>query len=92
MIRSYYGLSSDPFSFDNIELLAHQRDILEVLYVHCQQGGFCLVLGEAGTGKSVVREELKKRDPRLDPPNRPPADTDRMTVPPVQEAATEGSD
>ena len=43
MIRSYFGLSKTPFATDDVELLAQQRRILEVLKVHCQQGGLCLV-------------------------------------------------
>ncbi|MFT5527167.1 MAG: hypothetical protein ACI9HK_005149 [Pirellulaceae bacterium] len=39
MIRSYFGLSSDPFALREIELLTHQREIYETLQVHCQQGG-----------------------------------------------------
>ncbi len=46
-----------------ITLLQHgtgqqQQDVLDTLKVHCQQRGFCLVMGNPGTGKSVVRETL----------------------------------
>lgn len=50
MIRSYFGLTRNPFDFEGLELLPHQRDVLDVLRVHCQQGGLCLVAGEPGTG------------------------------------------
>jgi MSHA biogenesis protein MshM len=62
MIRSYFGLSQNPFSRENMELLAHQQEIFDTLLVHCQQGGLCLVLGEPGTGKSTVKERLKAHD------------------------------
>jgi len=26
--------------------------------VHCQQGGLCVIVGEPGTGKSVVKQAL----------------------------------
>lgn len=64
MIRSYFGLARNPFELDALELLAHQREILEVLRAHCQQGGLCLVAGEPGTGKSVIRSALQAHDPK----------------------------
>lgn len=44
----------------NLELLPHQQEIYDTLKVHCQQGGLCLVLGNPGTGKSVIKESLKQ--------------------------------
>lgn len=60
MIRSYFGLSENPFALRNIELLEHQQEIHDTLQVHCQQGGLCLVVGRPGTGKSVIKESLKQ--------------------------------
>ena len=60
MIRSYFGLSLDPFSLDRLSLLPHQQEVFEILKVHCQQGGLCLLMGEPGTGKSVIKEALKQ--------------------------------
>ena len=64
MIRSYFGLSKNPFAGENIILLPHQQTIFDTLRVHCQQGGLCLVLGEPGTGKTVLKETLKTFDPK----------------------------
>lgn len=64
MIRSYFGLSRNPFDHDGLVLLAHQQEILEVLRVHCHQGGLCLVAGEPGTGKSAIRTALAQHDPK----------------------------
>ena len=64
MIRSYFGLARNPFDPDGQQLLAHQQEILEVLRVHCQQGGLCLVAGEPGTGKSAIRSALTQLDPK----------------------------
>lgn len=64
MIRSYFGLTRNPFSPDHITLLPHQQTIFDTLRVHCQQGGLCLVLGEPGTGKTVLKESLKTFDPK----------------------------
>jgi type II secretory pathway predicted ATPase ExeA len=60
MIRSYFGLSDNPFALRDIELLEHQQEIYDTLKVHCQQGGLCLVVGSPGTGKSVIKEALKR--------------------------------
>jgi len=60
MIRSYFGLTDNPFALRDIELLGHQQEIYDTLKVHCQQGGLCLVVGRPGTGKSVIKESLKR--------------------------------
>ena len=60
MIRSYFGLSQDPFALRDIQLLSAQQEIHDVLRVHSQQGGLCLVVGQPGTGKSVIKESLKQ--------------------------------
>lgn len=64
MIRSYFGLSRNPFAGEPTTLLPHQQTIFDTLRVHCQQGGLCLVLGEPGTGKTVLKEALKTFDPK----------------------------
>jgi type II secretory pathway predicted ATPase ExeA len=61
MIRSYFGLTETPFSLDNISLLPHQQEIYEILRVHSQQGGLCMLLGEPGTGKTVIKETIKQQ-------------------------------
>jgi len=62
MIRSYFGIAKNPFTPADIELLPHQQTIFDTLKVHCQQGGLCLVLGEPGTGKTVLKESLRDFD------------------------------
>jgi len=51
MIRSFYGLTQNPFDLRELVLLPHQQEIHDTLKVHCQQGGLCLVLGVPGSGK-----------------------------------------
>ena len=58
MIRSFYGLTQNPFEPRELELLPQQQEIHDTLRVHCQQGGLCLVLGVPGTGKSVLKQSL----------------------------------
>lgn len=64
MIRAHFGLDRNPFALDLIALLPHQAEVLETLRVHCQQGGLCVVVGEPGTGKSVVKQALVEHDPK----------------------------
>ena len=60
MIRAFYGLTETPFTRRDVDLLPHQREIYDILNVHCQQGGLCLVLGNPGTGKTVIKDALKQ--------------------------------
>ncbi len=64
MIRSHFGLQRNPFDTESISLLAHQQEVFDILRVHAQQGGLCLVLGEPGTGKSVLKAALLNHDPK----------------------------
>lgn len=52
----------NPFAREYVSLLSQQREILETLLVHCQQGGFCLLLGEPGTGKTTIKGVLATHD------------------------------
>lgn len=65
MIRSHFGLKLNPFdTTQRPALLPHQETIFETLKVHCQQGGLCLVMGEPGTGKSVIKQAILNHDPK----------------------------
>ena len=64
MIRSHFGLENNPFDNREPTLLAHQQEVLDTLLVHARQGGLCIVMGEPGTGKSVIKHALIKHDPK----------------------------
>jgi MSHA biogenesis protein MshM len=64
MIRSHFGLQRNPFDTETLNLLAHQQEVFDILRVHAQQGGLCLVLGEPGTGKSILKQALLNHDPK----------------------------
>ena len=56
MIRAFYGIDVNPFSVDQkIHLLNHQQEVFDILKVHSYQGGLCLLMGEPGTGKSMIK-------------------------------------
>ena len=64
MIRAHFGLDQNPFSADTPALLPHQQEIFDTLRVHCQQGGLCVIVGDPGTGKSVIKQALVHHDPK----------------------------
>jgi len=64
MIRNYFGIENNPFDTRNITLLEHQQEILDTLLVHARQGGLCVLIGEPGTGKSVIKNSLIQHDPK----------------------------
>ena len=61
MIRAFYGIDTNPFSTDqDIELLDHQQDVFDILKVHSHQGGLCLLMGEPGTGKTMIKNAINQ--------------------------------
>lgn len=64
MIRSHFGLELNPFDDDAPALLAHQQQIFDTIKVHAQQGGLCVIMGEPGTGKSVIKQAIIDHDPK----------------------------
>ncbi len=60
MIRAFYGIDTNPFSIDHIKLLDHQQEVFDILKVHAFQGGLCLLMGEPGTGKTVIKTAIKQ--------------------------------
>jgi MSHA biogenesis protein MshM len=61
MIRAFYGIDINPFSIDQkINLLDHQQEVFDILKVHSYQGGLCLLMGEPGTGKSIIKTAINQ--------------------------------
>ena len=40
-------------------LLPQQQHILDIIKIHAQQGGFSVIIGEPGVGKTVLREHIE---------------------------------
>lgn len=59
MIKSVFGLTKEPFHHQHHRLLAQQKHIVDMIKIHAQQGGFSVVVGPPGVGKSVLREHLE---------------------------------
>lgn len=64
MIRSHFGLEKNPFDPHKPALLAQQKEVFETVKVHAQQGGLCLIMGEPGTGKTVIKQAIITHDPK----------------------------
>lgn len=60
MIKEIFGIPMEPFKREHPPLLKNQQDIMDVLLIHARQGGLNLVVGEPGTGKSVLRKEIER--------------------------------
>ena len=66
MIKSIHGITKEPFNRHDLALLPQQKQILDIIKIHSQQGGFSVIVGEPGVGKSVLKEHIenlaKERD------------------------------
>lgn len=60
MIKATFGLTREPFHRNDATLLAQQAEALEMIRIHAQHGGFCVIVGNPGVGKSVLREHLEQ--------------------------------
>jgi type II secretory pathway predicted ATPase ExeA len=66
MIKSIHGVTSEPFNRNKLALLAQQKEIFDIIKIHAQQGGFSVVVGEPGVGKSVLKEHIESLDNQRD--------------------------
>lgn len=66
MIKSIHATTKEPFNRTSLTLLPLQKEIFEIIKIHAQQGGFSVILGEPGTGKSVLREHIEALEKERD--------------------------
>lgn len=60
MIKSVFGITKEPFNRSDLALLPQQQKIVEIIKIHSQQGGFSVVIGQPGVGKSILREHIEQ--------------------------------
>ncbi|MFZ6747283.1 hypothetical protein ACO0LC_29075, partial [Undibacterium sp. JH2W] len=60
MIKATFGLTKEPFYRSEVALLPPQVEAMEMIRVHAQHGGFSVIVGHPGVGKSVIREHLEQ--------------------------------
>ena len=66
MIKSTFGLTKEPFNRDKLCLLPQQKQMIDIIKIHAQQGGFSVIIGEPGVGKSVLKEYIEDLDKERD--------------------------
>jgi len=66
MIKSIHAITKEPFNRANLTLLKQQKDIVDIIKIHSQQGGFSVVIGEPGVGKSALREHIETLEKERD--------------------------
>lgn len=59
MINSLFGITKEPFNRDNLNLLPQQKEALEMIKIHAQQGEFSVITGQPGVGESLLREHIE---------------------------------
>lgn len=59
MINAIWGITQAPFKRDKLALLPQQKHIIDIIKIHAQHGGFSVVIGEPGVGKTVLREHIE---------------------------------
>lgn len=60
MIKATFGLTKEPFYRVDAALLPQQQDAIEMIKIHAQHGGFSVIVGDPGVGKSAIRAYLEK--------------------------------
>src|ERR1700740_2874406 len=60
MIKSTFGITREPFYRGEEGLLPQQAEAGEMIGIHAQHGGFSIVVGHPGVGKSVIRAHLEE--------------------------------
>lgn len=66
MIKATFGLTKEPFCRIELTLLPQQKAILDILKIHSQQGGFSVIIGQPGVGKTVLKEHVETLNQQKD--------------------------
>ena len=60
MIKATFGVTKEPFYRSDLDLLPQQAEAIEMIKIHAQHGGFSVIVGNPGVGKSAIREHLER--------------------------------
>jgi MSHA biogenesis protein MshM len=66
MIKQTYGITKIPFLQSELKLLPHQQEIAEIVNIHSQHGGLCVITGAPGVGKTVIKSSIEKQAQKKD--------------------------
>ncbi len=59
MIKASFGITKEPFHHDEPTLLPQQKKMAEMIKIHSQHGGFSVIIGNPGVGKTVLRQHIE---------------------------------
>lgn len=59
MIKASFGITKEPFNASEPALLPQQKKIAELIKIHSQHGGFSVIIGSPGVGKTVLRQHVE---------------------------------
>ncbi len=59
MIKATFGVKQEPFNRETFTLMEQQQTITDIIKIHSQHGGFSVIIGAPGVGKTVIREHLE---------------------------------
>lgn len=60
MIKSIFATTKEPFNRQDLKPMSQQKHIIDIIKIHAGQGGFSVIIGEPGVGKSVLREHIER--------------------------------
>lgn len=60
IIKSTFGLTKEPFTRNRLGLTPQQKKILDVIKTHSGHGGFAVITGDPGVGKSILKETIEE--------------------------------
>ena len=59
MINTVWGITNMPFQGVATSLLSQQKEVTDMIQIHAQHGGFSVIIGQPGVGKTVLREHIE---------------------------------
>lgn len=59
MINTVWGITTMPFQSTATSLLSQQKEVADMIQIHAQHGGFSVIIGQPGVGKTVLREYIE---------------------------------
>jgi len=59
MIKQTFGITQEPFIRAEHRLLKQQQEIFDIVKIHSQHGGFSVITGEPGVGKSILKTAIE---------------------------------
>lgn len=60
IIQNSFGITQAPFQRSKPDLLEAQQAILDIISIHAQHGGFSIIIGQPGVGKSTLRAHIEQ--------------------------------